>query len=80
MSTKTKTIQIPVYETPKGKPTCSSDWAQNKTCLFLRTCKFGTVELCALSGEKLERAHGVNGVRGMGYLIPCESCILHNNK
>ena len=73
---KTKTIEIEVFETPDGKPTCASDFRTGKQCKFLLTRKFGTELLCGFTGndDKLEDYK----MDGTGYLKPCESCPLHS--
>lgn len=51
------------YTTPDGKHTC---------CL-----KFGSQDICVLTGDNLHRGHDENG-EPTGYLIPSEDCPLRD--
>jgi len=43
MTQETRTIEVKVYRTPDGKPTCRRN---NHACKFLNYAKFGTIPVC----------------------------------
>lgn len=48
---KTKTLEIPIYETPEGNPTCARDLRTGQFCMFLMSQRMGTEDVCGfLSG------------------------------
>jgi hypothetical protein len=68
---KIKTLEIPIYETPDGEPTCGTVEGR---CMFLQVSHYGTKEWCYFDSEKqIDRG----GEDGCGYLIPCKKCPLH---
>ncbi len=66
-----KTIEIEVFQTPKGEPTCCAEWPA-KTCRLLGLRKWGTGEYCVWSENQLNRSRD----DGLGYLIPDKDCPL----
>jgi hypothetical protein len=76
MKLLTKSIEVPIYFTPEGSPTCRTT---NGMCLFYRTGKFGLIEYCSLDEHALlDRRDNTQGVPNLGYTIPVKSCKLHN--
>jgi len=77
---KTKTLEVEVYENPDGEPTCGSDFRTGDVCQFILSQRYGTEYTCVFA------ANEVRGMKmplsatdnGMGYLIPCKECPLHN--
>ena len=68
--TKTfKSIEIEIFETPEGKPTCGRNFETGEVCQFLNQIRFGTEGLCLLVNEKI--------AFGMGYTEPSPKCHLH---
>lgn len=78
-----ETVQIDVerYTTDNGDPTCSLVYGVH-TCKFLRTTKFGLVDTCVFAPalEPLDRGDRYEKSDQLGYLIPCEWCIIWNKK
>jgi len=68
---ETRTLEVPVFRSPDGRPTCSVLTVQDKTCRFLRFHKLGTVAICGLALDHVHRDGD-----GLGYLRPCEGCPL----
>jgi len=65
-----RTITITAYQTPNGKPTCASDFSAGKVCQFLNTKRFGSIEMCGMTGNTaIDRWDG-----GYGYTIPVHGC------
>lgn len=76
MTQETRTLTVPVYRTPDGRPTCAKHFMTGECCRFLRTRTFGTREMCSLSnGVELNRSDD-----RLGYIIPHSSCPLWNNQ
>lgn len=70
MTQETRTIEVKVYRTPDGKPTCCKQITAGEHCGFLRTRKLGTVDVCAM-------LHGIDLSRGdTGYIKPDADCEL----
>jgi len=46
------------YLTPDGEPTCAFDYHREKVCQFLRTSKFGLVDVCVFSPSSSSRKKG----------------------
>jgi len=74
---KTKTLEIPLYYTPEGQPTCAVDFQNGEVCKFYRYGSYGFKDVCSWTNEVLKRRH-VEGHGNCGNLIPCKECILHN--
>jgi len=74
MSEYKRTIEITAYRTPGRTPCCALDFQSGKVCKFVGTTKFGTVEVCRLDNQELQR-----GDNGKGYLVPTDSCIVWSN-
>lgn len=66
---ETKTITVKVYRDKNGKPTCMSDLPAGRICQWLRVQKFGTIEICIATDEKISRDNG-----GRGYTRPVLTC------
>jgi hypothetical protein len=75
---KTKTLEIPIFETPEGAPTCARNFNTGEFCMFLRSQRFGLDDVCVITQSKIFRADSPKGPE-MGYLIPCSECPLHKN-
>jgi hypothetical protein len=60
-----KLLEVEIYRTPEGKPTCASDYRTGKVCEFLRTRKFGTVNVCFF---------GDRDMLDEGYQAPHDGC------
>lgn len=72
-----KSLEFEVYQTPSGKPACSLDINAKKYCKFLGIRKFGTEEICLFPTSEKSETPLFRDKDGVGYLIPCESCPLH---
>jgi len=79
---KTKMLEIPVYETPDGQPTCARDFRTGETCRFLLAQRMGLEHSCVFSdwGQRGRRTPLESTHNGEGFLIPCAECPLHNDK
>lgn len=66
MITETRTIEVQAYRDPDGAPTCCADWTTAR-CRFITLRKFGLVDVCACTGEDLQRLPA-----GAGYDDPVE--------
>lgn len=53
-----KTINIEVFRTPQGNPTCRNNIMEE--CIFLKDYRYGSVNVCEQSGFELLR-HKENG-------------------
>ncbi len=67
-----KMIEVKVYYTPSGAPTCATNWEKGEVCRFLVNHKMGFEHKCQSSDLFLERGNG-----GNGYLEPHNNCELH---
>jgi hypothetical protein len=76
---KTKTLEVPVFKTPDGAPTCAFNFKTGDFCMFLRSQRFGLDDVCAITQSKIFRGDSPKGPE-MGYLIPRPECPLHNQK
>jgi len=72
-------VKLKAFYTPAGQPTCAIDWNKGKICIFLRTKNLGTQECCSATGLNIYREDTMQG-RKMGYLVPCEGCLIHKSK
>ena len=78
----TISLEIPVYYTPKGKPTCSRDVKEGKFCIFLETRHFGQRMHCGFTGREnpLYPYQLVDDEGGhLGYPKPHYCCPLHES-
>jgi hypothetical protein len=67
----TKTVPIQTFFVNK-EPTCALNFEKGQFCIFLRTRKFGTLDVCALNTQNkpsLQRASN-------GFLVPDPMCCL----
>lgn len=62
-------IAVTAYRTPDGKPTCATNFDTGEICQFVKTRKFGLVEVCTVRGRDIHRDDG-----GRGYLVPAAGC------
>ncbi len=69
-------IEIKEYRSPIGNPTCALNFNTGEVCVFHRTTRMGTTDICALSDGYLDR----QGTGDLGYLVPCKECIVWNVK
>lgn len=70
MTQETRAIEIKVYRRPDGKRTCCAKYTAGEFCGFLRTRKFGGVDVCAM-------LHGIDLTRDeTGYIKPDDDCEL----
>jgi hypothetical protein len=69
----TKMIEVQVYYTPSGAPTCAN---KDGKCSFLFSHIMGNTYTC--NGGFIEMARGVDD--GLGYLEPHKDCELHAPK
>ena len=72
-----KTIQVKALYSPCGEPTCRTE---NELCLFYRTTRWGSVEICNYTDKQIERTEDSTGAKGMGYTVVTEGCPLHEIK
>jgi len=74
---ETKELQVRVYRSPEGVPTCARDFEDGEVCVFLQTARMGKLEVCALQT-------GVDALlrspRGTGWLVPHCKCPLWPDK
>jgi hypothetical protein len=68
-----KMIEVKVYFTPSGAPTCAKNWETGEVCRFLVNHKMGFEHKCQSSDLLLNRG----GDDGLGYLEPHKDCELH---
>jgi len=73
---KSKTLTIPVYETPLGAPTCCSDLTKGEVCRFLRTQRMGAECVCFFGPRIGNRIEPLNH-DSSGYLLPSPACPFH---
>jgi hypothetical protein len=74
---KTATLEVPIYETPEGQPTCATDISKGYVCRFLQGRRLGQEEICALSMSTSPLIR--RGSNQLGYLIPCTDCPFHKS-
>ena len=74
---ETRTLEIPVYRTPDGKPTCSRDVVTGEMCRFAFVRGFGCIDFCG-AVPRSERDDDVlrRVPRDTGYLVPHKDCPL----
>lgn len=65
-----KSIEVEVYETEKGNPTCSTSFREGKTCIFLEVTRIGTSPACRYCRAEIFYCEE-------DYLEPHELCPLH---
>lgn len=70
---KSITIDVKVYFTRSGVPTCASSVGNGSICMFLRATAFGTKEVCVLTNDRIYESEEE-------YLIPSDRCILHKKE
>lgn len=66
--TEFATIKIERHRDPEGHPTCCREWGRVQ-CRFIGVRKFGTVDVCQLTGDDLTRDRN-----GMGWIRPAFGC------
>ena len=66
-----KTIEIEVFVSPDGKPTCCLNVLEKKFCRFMMTTRFGTQEICNVTNKELFRDD-----TGEGWVRPCDGCFI----
>jgi hypothetical protein len=67
--TETKILNIEVYRTTEGTPTCAASFPEGKVCVFYQIGNFGKKESCFFdSDEQLVRKNEY------GFLIPLKKC------
>ena len=69
MQKETRQITVPAYRDKEGNPCCAIDFNSGEVCLFYRTARFGTHEICNFTNLNLQRRNN-----GGGTLIPCAQC------
>lgn len=75
--TEQRTITVTAYRTPDGNPTCAKDFGSGEMCIFLRSTRWGSADVCALDVDHGRKKNGLQRDNlGNGYLIPCEGCIV----
>jgi hypothetical protein len=74
-TTETKTIKVTRYYDSEENPTCMRNIQENEVCIFYRTQRFGTCEICILDPQitYLRRRKDSNQEE-FGSLIPDNSC------
>jgi hypothetical protein len=74
--TETRTIEVKAYRCKQeNMPTCARDFNSKEFCQFIRTQHFGTVDVCGITGDVIERDQG-----GKGWLRPVEGCPVWGEK
>lgn len=63
-------FEIIRYRDKEDNPTCARNFYTQDVCVFYRTQRFGTEEVCCLTDNALKRRRKDN----MGYLIPGVAC------
>jgi hypothetical protein len=74
---KTKTLTIPVYETPFGAPTCCRDLSKGEVCRFLHTQRMGLEMTCLFAPQSGKRGEPLEKDAD-GYLVPSLACPFHS--
>ena len=69
--TETRAIKVKAYRSPDATPTCARDFNRKEFCCFMRTKHFGTVDVCEITGDVIERDQA-----GTGWLRPVDGCIV----
>ena len=72
---KTATIEIPIYETPTGKPTCATNFLSRKVCPFLQSTRMGTGYKCFWDNDGGQLMDTDGGQEG--FFVPSKCCPLH---
>lgn len=72
---KTKMIEVQVYYTPDGAPTCAKNFETGEVCRFLVNLKMGFNHKCQTSDLRIERG----GDDVLGYLEPHKNCEIHRD-
>lgn len=77
-------VEIDIFLTPDGVPTCATDFVNGEICPFYATKKWGIQELCLMGPrnvpERLWRAESKNKDFERGYLIVPEWCWIRKNQ
>jgi hypothetical protein len=71
------TIEIPVYETPSGRPTCCRDFEAGEICRFLRAQRMGFEMTCLFAPSNGRRNEPLE-YGPDGYLVPSPACPFHS--
>jgi hypothetical protein len=64
-----QTIEVTAYRDPHGEPTCCLE-AGRWCCQFLETRKYGTVDVCGITGRDIERTPAY------GWTRPHDGCLV----
>jgi len=59
-------LKVHRYRTPEGQPTCAINFEKGDVCMFYRTQRFGTFEVCEFASKRIERPKD--------YLAPVDNC------
>ena len=70
--TETRTIEVKAYRCKQeNMPTCARDFNRGEVCQFMHTHRLGTLDVCGVTGDVIDRDQG-----GDGWLRPVDGCIV----